>query len=112
MNKPALLLAVALSTAPAQAAVLVSSATCTQANFPAGSLVFIDEFKADVLGSTPTATSSPCLACPACAAGPVSVSTGPVIMRPSLTSTNCYRFKSVNENGTPVPAKGEWVKCP
>lgn len=103
-----LLLAVALSTAPAQAAVLVSSATCTQATFPAGSLVFIDEFKADVLGPA----CPDCPACPACPAGPVSVSTGPVILRPSLSSTNCYRFKSVNENGTPVPAKGEWVRCP
>lgn len=42
----------------------------------------------------------------------VDVSTGPVILRPSLTSANCYRFKGVQENGTPIPTRGEWVKCP
>lgn len=88
------------------AAVIVSSSTCSQLTFPAGSLVFIDEFKADVLGA-----ATPAVACPICPSVPVVV--GPLpCWKPSATSTNAYAFKGINENGTPIPAKGEWAKCP
>lgn len=96
-----------LLASPLPAAVLISTSTPVQVNIPQGSYVFIDEFQAEVLGST--------VSCPTCPTVPVvpnaavPASTGPVIMR-SATSTDCYRIPYVNSNGTCGPTA--WTACP
>lgn len=110
MKRAALLLA--LLTSPLQAAVLVSSGTlCTQMTAPAGSVVLVDIFTAEVIGSTPTAVVCPaCPACPACTTAPVGVSTGPVVMQAS--DGGCYRVPRISPNGT-FATKPEYVNpCP
>lgn len=76
--------------------------------------------KLKVVTTSGTVGQATCPECPVCSTAtatlPVAnpaVIVGPIpCWRPSANSTNGYKFQGINENGVPIPARGEWVKCP